>query len=310
VPSGQHPSIPSPIHREVPATIIDRIPSSRIIRGYRRHLKIDVSRFFHHLPEVMVAECPKSSYRFYYPVTTAGDGLFYEHLSVFDWYYMPWKWENDAALALIHEGQKVLDVGCGHGDFIQRLRDQKGCRVYGVELNSHAVEIGRKKGLEVLNVDLDLHAQSLQEGYDIVTAFQVLEHIDQPLDFIRSCLECLAPGGTLLIGVPNNDSFIKDDPLGLLNMPPHHMGLWTPKSLEYLATIFPMRCKEILREPFQPHHKEYYQRIQLAKTTGSPLLASICMKLGLHRLLFQQGKLWKKLQSMDGHSMLAIFEKT
>ena len=70
------------------------------------------------------------------------------------------------------------------------------------------------------------HADQRPGHYDAVTSFQVLEHVTEPASFLRACVKALRPGGRLLLGVPNNDSFLGLLEDNWLNMPPHHMSLW------------------------------------------------------------------------------------
>ena len=89
----------------------------------------------------------------------------------------------------------------------------------------------RERGITVVEELLSDHSKT----YDVVTAFQVLEHIADPLPFLKNCIDALNPGGLLVIAVPNNDAFIRFADLPL-NEPPHHVGLWSPRSLASLPT--------------------------------------------------------------------------
>ncbi len=104
-------------------------------------------------------------------------------------------------------GQKgrVLDVGCGAGAFLYRLKEL-GWETCGVEIDPRAVETARKLGL-------DVHAGMLEQAnfpsrhFDVVTALHVLEHIHFPRAFLTEIWRVLKPGGLLYIEVPNLRSF-------------------------------------------------------------------------------------------------------
>ena len=71
--------------------------------------------------------------------------------------------------------------------------------------------------------------------FDVVCAFQVLEHVADPLAFIAEAKARLNPGGLLFIGVPNRESYVgrlRDFPL---DMPPHHVMRWSRRALAALA---------------------------------------------------------------------------
>jgi 2-polyprenyl-3-methyl-5-hydroxy-6-metoxy-1,4-benzoquinol methylase len=304
------PSIFSPLYPNQNATIVKTIRASKIIKGYNRFLKLDVARFFKNTTDIYIAKCPTSGYQFYYPLNVAGDGQFYADLSSHSWYYMDWKWENEEALNHITSSSRVLDVGCAKGDFLERIITTTGCTAKGIELNEDAIAICKKKELDVAFETVQQHCETHKETYDVVCSFQVLEHISDPLDFLAAKINCLKPGGKLIIGVPNNDSFIKHDPLGLLNLPPHHMGLWTPGALQHLCELFPLKEIAIKTEPFQSHHKSYFIRIHLSQKFKSPIIAALLMKTGLYNLFISRKKLEQTLATSPGHSVLAVFEKT
>ena len=82
-------------------------------------------------------------------------------------------WQK-AFLQLIDEikGKKILDIGCGTGRLMEMLKDAE---VDGIELSKYAADIAVAKGLHVISKDL----MSLKDesAYDIVTAFDLIEHI-------------------------------------------------------------------------------------------------------------------------------------
>jgi 2-polyprenyl-3-methyl-5-hydroxy-6-metoxy-1,4-benzoquinol methylase len=173
-----------------------------------------------------------SSYRFYHPYDMwLGIANLYEQLQKYDWYYMPWKWEHETTLMYIENGQSVLEVGCGNGSFLKKINEI-------FDLNeSIGLELNRKQlicsdNYNIVNKYVQEYQIENQSKYDIVCSYQVLEHISDVFGFIDAKLNCLKIGGKLIISVPNNDSFIQYLN-SALNMPPHHMGLWNKKSIQY-----------------------------------------------------------------------------
>ena len=239
-----------------PASKIGSVPTQQIIASYKDALQIDVEKYLHSLEEVEIYKCPETGYQFFYPFSVAGNGKFYEQLQEFDWYYMPWKWEHDTALASIRQTDKILEVGSGGGGFLEKLH-LNGYDITGLELNQKSIEESQKKQLKVYGQTIQEHARQYPESYDVVCTFQVLEHISDVHSFINAMVNCLKPGGILIICVPNNDSFIRFS-FDRLNVPPHHMGLWNEKSLKYLTKLFPIKLKQVFYQPLQPYHRYYF----------------------------------------------------
>lgn len=291
------------------ASLIKSIPTSKIKKRYKRFLNVDVNRFFKNTKHISLYECEVSKYRFFHPFDIAGDGKFYEDLSKNDWYYMPWKWEHEETKKLLSPEHKVLEVGCAHGAFLKSIQPVLNHPAVGLELNKQAVNSGKENNIDIRLETIEEHAANHQESYDVVCSYQVLEHITAVKPFIQANIECLKKGGLLVISVPNNDSFIKDDDFPLLNMPPHHMGRWNAHSLSFLTNIFPVKLKEIKLEPFQEHHVDYYLRMKLNKRIKSSFITAVLFKLKLNKLLFNYSKVREEVSKIDGHSIMVVFEK-
>lgn len=107
---------------------------------------------------------------------------------------------------LVGAGQRVLDIGCSTG-FLGEVLIERGCTVDGVEVDPDAAELARKRGLRTVTVmDLDREdvAAALDgELYDRIILADVLEHLMRPAAVLASAAKLLAPGGQIVISVPN-----------------------------------------------------------------------------------------------------------
>jgi len=184
---------------------VGSIPAEHVVQQYKSQLGVTVERFFEGFDSIQVYKCLDTGFRFYYPFHLAGDSRFYEDLQSIPWYYMEWKWEHEVARNLIQPGQCILEVGCGNGSFIESLC-KDGIECVGLELNEGAVQKAQEKSLPIWNESIQNHSLSHHEYYDMVSTFQVVEHIPDVLPFLQSSLEALKPGGKLLVSVPNHDS--------------------------------------------------------------------------------------------------------
>jgi 2-polyprenyl-3-methyl-5-hydroxy-6-metoxy-1,4-benzoquinol methylase len=100
----------------------------------------------------------------------------------------------------------LLDIGCGTGSFLG-LATSAGYRVTGLEVNPQLAERARMTGAEVIEADIASMALDARR-FDVVTAFDIIEHLLDPIDMIRRCAHLLAPGGHLAIYTPNHASLI------------------------------------------------------------------------------------------------------
>lgn len=129
-------------------------------------------------------------------------------------------------------GGALLDVGCGTGYFLAAAR-LAGYRVSGLDLSRPQLELARRLfGLtDLYATTLAEYARSRAAGsLDVVTAFQVMEHVADPIAFIRDACKLLAPGGYLAVGVPNWHVWriFRE----WLDHPPHHLTRWSRTSLK------------------------------------------------------------------------------
>jgi 2-polyprenyl-3-methyl-5-hydroxy-6-metoxy-1,4-benzoquinol methylase len=239
--------------------LLKSIPSQRIINKYKQELNIDVSDVFTSIPKVRLFRCNESQYVFFYPFNLSGDGAFYEKLQAYDWYYRPWKWEHENASSFVKKGMTVLEVGCAQGEFLERISKENDVKAVGLELNKRAISIGRERRLDIRNETIQSHSKNYAEQYDLVCSFQVLEHISDVKSFLDAQLTCLKQGGALIISVPDNDGFL-DDSDNVLNLPPHHMGLWNKHSLIQLQKYFNIEHIMTYYEPRQQYHLSYFRK--------------------------------------------------
>jgi 2-polyprenyl-3-methyl-5-hydroxy-6-metoxy-1,4-benzoquinol methylase len=125
---------------------------------------------------------------------------------------------------------RLLDVGCGSGVFLARMRDF-GWQVAGVEPDPRA----RKAAARRLGGDVPV-AAGLDDGllagggFDAVTLAHVIEHVPDPLATLRACAGLLRPGGTLVCVTPNTRSLgARSFGASWLHWdPPRHLHLFAP----------------------------------------------------------------------------------
>ncbi len=103
-----------------------------------------------------------------------------------------------------HRG-RLLDVGCGHGHFLERAR-KGGWDPYGIDVSAPALGYARDSlGLSQLEQCDFLQADYPENHFDAVTLWNSLEHVPSPAATLSQALRVLRPGGALMVRVPNMD---------------------------------------------------------------------------------------------------------
>ncbi len=264
--------IKSPVSGNFNTTRIRQIRVSDIVALYKNELGLDVRRYFHDLEQIDLMRCNDTGYRFYFPFHIFADDQFYQELQGFQQYYAEDKWEFRVASKSIPKEMHVLEIGSGGGFFLQRLMRQGTTKLSGLELNSAAVEASRNKGLPVIGSTIEQFAKENSEQFDVVCAFQVLEHIPNVRSFILACLSAVKTGGRLIFGVPNNNPYLyKHDFFHTLNLPPHHAGLWNKEAFSKLSQFFPLRMSSIHVEPLSDYKRWYMAQLTYLKDQKSIL---------------------------------------
>jgi 2-polyprenyl-3-methyl-5-hydroxy-6-metoxy-1,4-benzoquinol methylase len=125
---------------------------------------------------------------------------------------------------------RLVDIGCGQGDLLGLLsRSSPSARLFGLELSSVGVDRTCLKvpAADVRCVNLlddDAAAAISDIRADVSTCCEVLEHLDDPVTFLRTATSALAPGSTLIVTVPSGPRSEFDCLIG-------HRRHYTPSTL-------------------------------------------------------------------------------
>ncbi|MBK8685175.1 MAG: class I SAM-dependent methyltransferase [Bacteroidetes bacterium] len=282
--------------------LLYNISKQELIENYKVESNIDITKFLEDCEFISLYECESTGYRFFYPFVIAGDGEFYEQLEQISWYYADWKWDYHIAKNYILTSARVLDIGCGEGKFLSYLKSTKGCFVEGLELNEKAQKIAIGNNISVFNLTIQEFSEFNNEKYDVVTLFQVLEHIPNVDDFLKAALKVVRPNGILVIAVPNNDPYyLKYEKDHFLNLPPHHMGWWNQRSLEAIAKIYNLEIIHIVKQPLE-HYSSYTKNFLNIRLRLPKFLVKILSPLV--KVFFYMNR-----NNINGASIMAIYKK-
>lgn len=128
------------------------------------------------------------------------------------------------------KGLKILDVGCGGGLVCEPL-SRLGGDIMGIDADEQAIEVAKShaqsQGLDInyRNTTSDELSKE-SDKFDVVCALEIIEHVNDPEYFLKTCIECLKPDGLLIISTLNRTpkSFL----LGIVAA--EHILRWVPKN--------------------------------------------------------------------------------
>lgn len=140
---------------------------------------------------------------------------------------------------------RILDVGCGIGYFLDEAK-KRGWEVYGTEYTDEAVQICTQKGHSIEKGKLN--PENYENGFfDVITSFEVLEHINNPQEEIQNFHSILRPGGLVYLTTPNFNSLLRYRLKSEYNVIvyPEHLSYYTPRTIHRLFKKSGFRKKKI-----------------------------------------------------------------
>lgn len=248
IENGQIPTR-SPLSPMVPRKIRD-LPKAFLLE--------QLDQYYQSIPPADVVEtdyalweCTETGLQFSWP-NAPGNTKFYQWISSFSSYYPGFRWEYGQVAAQVKNAGltrtplKVLDVGCGKGDFLKILNFLPAGDRYALDLNEPAIQACQTEGFNGFcgTVESALAAGFVQlGGFNVVTSFHCLEHVADPVDFARQLLRLTAPGGKLFLSTPYSPMSFEQDWFDVMNHPPHHMTRWNLRSYQKLAEILGVQMR-------------------------------------------------------------------
>ncbi|MEK7515164.1 MAG: methyltransferase domain-containing protein [Patescibacteria group bacterium] len=186
---------------------------------------------------VFISPLPRDTSRIY------GEDYFYGAQGGFGYanYERDKRSQESAFIEYIHTIQKyvshdvtLLDVGAANGYFVS-LASRHGLRARGVEISESASAEGRSKGLDIRQGTIETMDDS-SENYDVVTMWDVLEHVPSAHDALAAAHRLLKPGGVIAINTPDGGSLWARiwGAYWHLIVPPEHLVLFSRAGLRIM----------------------------------------------------------------------------
>lgn len=102
------------------------------------------------------------------------------------------------------QNPRMLEIGCGTGDFIQQLSGNDNLRITGSEIYLKGLHYAKKKQPHVEFIQYDAKHGVLPDKFDLIAAFDVIEHIDDDIAAISNIADMLTPRGYFIVTVPQH----------------------------------------------------------------------------------------------------------
>lgn len=206
----------------------------------------------------------------------------------------PDRFENQTAVVKSYlnsiSGKRVLDIGCGGGLFLSKLKND-GAQVIGIELSDERAQYARiKHNLEIIRRPIkDAFWRNQKSTFDAVTLWDVIEHVNYPESTLKYSVSMLKSGALLFIDTPCRDSFY------------HRFGEITYK---YTNGKFPTFLNVMYSEhPFG--HKQIFSSSEMKRMFERVGLEVISFKK-FHELSFPYSFYLKNLLKSDALVRMAL----
>jgi len=144
--------------------------------------------------------------------------------------------------------EKILDVGCGDGNFSVLLKEACNAKeLYGIEISKKGVESARKKGVKCYQLDIDEEDFPFENDYfDAIFAGEIIEHLYDPDHLLDEVYRVLKPEGVFILTTPNLSSIYNRISL-FLGFQPFHMGVSLRYNIGHIINTDGVHGKDHIR---------------------------------------------------------------
>jgi len=152
----------------------------------------------------------------------------------------------------INATDNVIDFGAGGGYLLKNIKCSKKI---GIEINDFARDLASKQGITLYKV-----IDEVDDNWaDVIISNHALEHVENPLETLRSLKSKLKIGGKIIIVVPHqtpNEKYVKSD----INQ---HLYTWNPLTLGNLLQRagYKVKSVDVLRHAWPPYYQELWKLI-------------------------------------------------
>jgi SAM-dependent methyltransferase len=140
-------------------------------------------------------------------------------------------------------GDRLLEIGCGVGAFLVAARSL-GWSPEGIDVSGPALRHAAANNFPVQCGSLE-DFNFPARTFKAVVAWEVLEHLPNPMAALQKIRNILRPEGVFVCSVPNESRFVPRFGTGPAGLPPIHLNYWTPESFKRFARINGFACERL-----------------------------------------------------------------
>jgi SAM-dependent methyltransferase len=203
---------------------------------------------------------------------------------------------------------RVLDVGCGAGGMLAPL--SRYGEVTGIDASEELIEFCRRRGFERVQVGSAYELPVASDAVDLLTLFDIIEHVPDDRRVLRECHRALAPGGLLFVSVPayqflyaNNDRVAHHErryTAGRLRRTLMAAGFSRPRVSYFNTLLFPAILPAVLGKKLLERVREPGDETNLSHTMHPRVSRALAATMGSERHLL------RRVNLPFGHSIIAL----
>lgn len=265
-------------------------------------------------------KCLNCKVEFASPMKAAGKSWYEDS----QWYELPsgkipgLRWYEQILLDKENDwtGKKVLNIGCGRNIFLEQLK-LKGALITAIDINNKIIEFTAN----ILKIEDCFVSEAMAfvcsyngEKFNAIIFFEVLEHLENPGEFVLALKNIMQNDGKIFFSVPNKERLSPQ--LSEWDNPPHHLTRWNKESLSLFLRyngfsvlklkVAPLIADDILRL-LGIHFGVLYFENKIKK--GPPGKFNLLIykmlyfvRLGFYKIIALFCRMWKK----DGHNVYIV----
>lgn len=186
--------------------------------------------------------------------------------------YSDWRLKTLVENSSLEMSGKILDIGCGKGNFLLRFSEKfPDWKLYGVEASENALKFAKERLPKAQFYEGLFTYDPFGEKFNLIVSLGVMEHLEDPNSFLQTAKSCLKENGIFLFDVPN----FKLNPADLFVF--DHLNHFTNETLQNLL------------------HKNNLEAFQIIESYNRVPIFVICKKINKQKKLVNHYKLMEHL---------------